>query len=49
MANGIDYCSVGLKSRDGSYYSIEAYADEAVKLGYLASMIYLAPTILVSK
>lgn len=32
MANGIDYCSIGLKSRDGSHYSIEAYGDEVIKL-----------------
>jgi hypothetical protein len=49
MTNGIDYCSVGLKSTDGSYYSIEAYGKEAINLHDLASMIMLIPSILVSK
>jgi hypothetical protein len=49
MANGIDYCSVGLKSTDGDYYSIKAYGNEAIELHDLASMIMLTPTILESK
>ena len=49
MANGMDYCSIGLKSGDGAYYSIEAYGYEAIKLQELASMINLTPTILVKK
>ena len=49
MANGMDYCSVGLRSRDGGYYSIEAFGYEAIKLREQASTINLTPTILISK
>jgi hypothetical protein len=32
LENGLDYCHVGLKSRDGTDYSIQAYGKEAVEL-----------------
>lgn len=32
LQNGLDYCHVGLKSRDGIDYSIQAYGKEAVEL-----------------
>jgi hypothetical protein len=32
LLNGVDYCYVGLKSRDGADYSIQAYGKEAVEL-----------------
>jgi hypothetical protein len=32
LSNGIDYCYVGIKSKDDSVYSIHAYGIEAIEL-----------------
>lgn len=32
LRNGVDYCSVGLKSEDGTDYSVQAYGKEAIEL-----------------
>lgn len=32
ITNGIEYCYVGLRSKDGTDYSIQAYGKEAVEL-----------------
>ena len=32
LQNGLDYCHIGLKSREGTEYSIQAYGKEAVEL-----------------
>ena len=32
LLNGVDYCYVGLKSKDGDDYSIQAYGKEAIEL-----------------
>lgn len=32
LMNGVDYCHVGLKSQDGTDYSIQAYGKEAIQL-----------------
>lgn len=32
LLNGVDYCYVGLESKDGADYSIQAYGKEAVEL-----------------
>ena len=32
LPNGVDYCYVGLRSKDGADYSIQAYGKEAIEL-----------------
>ena len=32
LVNGVDYCYVGLKSKDGTDYSVQAYGKEAIEL-----------------
>ena len=32
LTNGVDYCCVGLKSKDGADYSVQAYGEEAIEL-----------------
>ena len=32
LVNGVDYCHVGLKSKDGTDYSVQAYGKEALEL-----------------
>lgn len=32
LTNGVDYCFVGLRSKDGIDYSIQAYGKEAIEL-----------------
>jgi hypothetical protein len=32
LINGVDYCYVGLKSNDGTDYSVQAYGKEAIEL-----------------
>jgi hypothetical protein len=32
LTNGVDYCYVGLKSKDGTNYSVQAYGKEAREL-----------------
>ncbi len=32
LVNGVDYCNVVLKSKDGTDYSVQAYGKEAIEL-----------------
>ena len=32
LSNGLDYCCVGLKSKDGTDYLVQAYGKEAIDL-----------------
>ena len=32
LVNGVDYCYVGLKAKDGTDYSVQAYGKEAIEL-----------------
>ena len=32
LVNGVDYCYVALKSKDGTDYSVQAYGQEAIEL-----------------
>lgn len=32
LTNGVDYCYVGLKCKDGTHYSVQAYGKEAREL-----------------
>jgi hypothetical protein len=46
LSNGIDYCSVGLKTINGDY-SIQAYGIEAIELHEKASFMVERPLLLV--
>jgi len=48
MSNGVDYCYVGLKSKDGTNYSVQAYGKEAIELHTEATMMSRKPITLVS-
>jgi len=39
LNNGVGYCSVGLKSNDGTNFSVQAYGKEARELHEQATMI----------
>lgn len=39
LSNGVDYCSVGLKSNDGTNFSVQAYGEEARELHEQATMM----------
>lgn len=39
LTNGVEYCSVGLKSNDGTNFSVQAYGKEARKLQEQATMM----------
>jgi hypothetical protein len=39
LSNGVEYCCVGLKSNDGTNYSVQAYGKEARKLHEQATMM----------
>lgn len=39
LSNGVEYCSVGLKSIDGTNFSVQAYGKEARKLQEQATMM----------
>ena len=32
LVNGVEYCYVGLKAKDGTDYSVQAYGKEAIEL-----------------
>jgi hypothetical protein len=49
LSNGVEYCSVGVKSKDGIDYSIQAYGKEASNLHNEAWMIMETPTIMVPR
>jgi len=48
LSNGVEYCYVGLKCKDGTNYSIQAYGKEARELHEEATMIATRPIMLVS-
>jgi len=39
LSNGVEYCCVGLKSKDGTDYSVQAYGKEARELHEQATMM----------
>lgn len=48
LSNGVEYCYVGLKCKDGTNYSVQAYGKEAIQLHQEATMIATTPIMLVS-
>ena len=48
LSNGVEYCYVGLKCKDGTNYSVQAYGKEAIQLHEEATMIATTPIMLVS-
>jgi hypothetical protein len=48
LSNGVEYCYVGLKCKDGTNYSVQAYGKEARELHEEAIMIATRPIMLVS-
>ena len=44
LSNGVEYCSVGVKGKNGIDYSIQAYGTEASNLQNEAWMIMESPT-----
>ena len=48
LSNGVEYCYVGLKCKDGTNYSVQAYGKEAIQLHEEATMIATPPIMLVS-
>ena len=49
LSNGVEYCSVGVKGKDGIDYSIQAYGKEASILHNEAWMIMETPSIMVPR
>ena len=48
LSNGVEYCYVGIKCKDGTNYSVQAYGKEAIELHKEATMITTSPTMPVS-
>ena len=48
LSNGVEYCYVGIKCKDGTNYSVQAYGKEARELYEKATMIATRPMMLVS-
>ena len=48
LTNGVQYCYVGLKCKDGTDYSVQAYGREARELYEEATMIMTRPIMPVS-
>ena len=48
LSNGVEYSYVGLKCKDGTNYSVQAYGKEAIELHQQATMIATTPIMLVS-
>ncbi len=48
LSNGVEYCYVGLKCKDGTNYSVQAYGKEARELHEEATMIATRPIMPVS-
>ena len=48
LSNGVDFCCVGLESRSGTNYSIQAYGREARELHQEATMMDTRAKMLVS-
>jgi hypothetical protein len=49
LSNGVEYCSVGVKGKDGIDYSIQAYGKEESILNNEAWMIMETPSIMVPR
>ncbi len=45
LSNGVEYCYVGIKCKDGCNYSVQAYGKEAIGLHEEATMIATRPII----
>jgi hypothetical protein len=43
LTNGVQYCYVGIKCKDGTDYSVQAYGKEAIELHEEATMITTRP------
>jgi hypothetical protein len=43
LINGVDYCYVGLKCKDGTSYSVQAYGEEARQLHEQATIMATRP------
>ena len=43
LTNGVQYCHVGLKCKDGTNYSVQAYGKEAIELHEEATMMATRP------
>ena len=43
LSNGLDYCYVGLKSKDGTDYYVQAYGREARELHKEATIMAIEP------
>jgi hypothetical protein len=48
LSNGMDYCYVGLRCKDGTNYSVQAYGKEARELHEEATIMATRPIMLVS-
>jgi hypothetical protein len=48
LSNGVDYCYVGLKCKDGTSYSLQAYGKEARELHEEATIMTTRPIMQVS-
>jgi hypothetical protein len=48
LTNGVDYCYVGLKCKDGTNYSVQAYGKEAKELHEEATIMATKPITQVS-
>ena len=48
LTNGVQYCYVGLKCKDGTDYTVQAYGKEAIELHEEATMIMTRPIMPVS-
>jgi len=48
LSNGVEYCYVGIKCKDGASYSVQAYGKEARELREEATMMATRPIMLVS-
>ena len=48
LSNGLEYCYVGRKCKDGTNYSVQAYGKEARELHEVATMMATRPLTLIS-
>jgi hypothetical protein len=48
LSNGVQYCYVGIKCKDGTNFSVQAYGKEAIGLHEEATMIATRPIMPVS-
>jgi hypothetical protein len=48
LSNGLEYCYVGIKCKDRTNYSVQAYGKEARELHEVATMMATRPLTLIS-